>query len=58
MNKFLIGFPIVIVGLILFFIPYILFGEVGMNVLAVILAIVALCFLAWAIGDMIINRNR
>ena len=58
MNKFLIGFPIVLVGLILFFIPYILFGEVGMNVLAVIIAIVALCFLAWGIGDMIINRNR
>ena len=58
MNKFLIGFPIVLVGLILFFIPYILFGEVGMNVLAVIIAIVALCFLAWVIGDMIINRNR
>ena len=56
MNNFLIGFPIVIVGLILFFIPYILFGEVGMNVLLVIMVIVALCFLAWAIGDVIINR--
>ena len=56
MDKFFKGFPIVMMGLILFFIPYMLFGEVGMNVLAVILAIIALCFLAWAIGDMITNR--
>lgn len=56
MKEFLKGLPIVIAGIILFFIPYMLFGEVGMNALLIIIAICALCCLAWAIGDMIINR--
>lgn len=46
MEEFLKGLPIVIVGIILFFIPYMLFGEVGMNVLLIILAVFALCCLA------------
>ena len=56
MKEFLKGLPIVIAGIILFFMPYMLFGEVGMNALLIIIAICALCCLAWAIGDMIINR--
>lgn len=56
MKEFLKGLQIVIVGVILLFIPYILFGEVFMNALQIIILIFALCCIAWAIGDMIINR--
>ena len=56
MDKFLKGLPIVLIGLVLFFMPYIIFGEIGMDVLALILAIVGLCVIAWVIGDSIVNR--
>lgn len=53
MKKFLLGLPIVIIGVILFFTPYILFGDIGMNVFYMIIAIFALGFASWAIGDTI-----
>lgn len=56
MYKFLKGLPIVLVGLVLFFMPYMIFGEVGMDVLTLILVIVSLCVIAWVIGDSIVNR--
>lgn len=53
MKKILKGLPIVISGLVLFLTPIVIFGEVGLNMLALILLFTGLCALAYAIGDMI-----
>ncbi|MFU2417293.1 hypothetical protein [Peptacetobacter sp. AB800] len=57
MKEFLVGLPITLIGLLLIFVPTIIFGEIFLNILAIILLIVALVMFSWMIGSEILDKQ-
>lgn len=56
MKKFLVGLPIVFIGLLLFVLPGLVFGEIGMLILIITLLIGVLGCLAYTIGEEILEK--
>ena len=56
MKEFLTGLPITLIGLLLIFVPTIIFGEIFSNILTIILLIVALVMFSWIIGSEILDK--
>ena len=55
MKKFLLGLPIVLIGILILCLPGIVFGEIGFLIEKLILSIIALGTMAFAIGDLLLD---
>lgn len=53
MKKFLLGLPIVLIGLFILITPMVLWGEVGELIVMTPIAILSICVMAWIVGDII-----
>lgn len=58
MKKFLLGLPIVLIGILILCLPGIVFGEIGFLIEKLILLIIALGTMAFAIGDLLLDRLK
>ena len=56
MKEFLVGLPITLIGLLLIFVPTVIFGEIFLNILVIILFIFVLVAFSWMIGSEILDR--
>ena len=56
MKEHLVGLPITLIGLLLIFVPTIIFGEIFLNILVIILFIFVLVAFSWMIGSEILDR--
>lgn len=58
MKKFLIGLPVILIGLFLLALPGLMFGKVGMAILEIIAFIVLMGFVSYAIGEEMLEKKK
>ena len=58
MKEFLLGLPIVLIGLFIFITPMVLWGEVGELIVVIPIAILGICVMAWIVGDVIKDKLK
>lgn len=56
MKKFLVGLPIILIGLLVIVLPGLIFGEIGLRIVQVIVLIGALGFYAYVTGEEILEK--